>query len=111
MTGNGQRSGAATAYWASRIRARVMRARRAGSVEKLLSPSSLRPWTDMDQPCFVGFEGCKYLQSSPAVNIFGNADERTTARMSKLSSGWCVESASNVRPYSFQNLSIVSGGF
>lgn len=43
----------------------------------------------------------EYLRSSPALNIFGNADDRTTARMSE---SWCVESASNVRPYSFQKL-------
>lgn len=46
----------------------------------------------------LGWMRC--LQSIPAENTLGNADERTTARMS---SG-CVESASNVRPYSFQNL-------
>jgi hypothetical protein len=82
----------------SRMSSRITNARRAGSVASP-APSFISPWTTEDQP-FVYFSGMQVLQSIPALNTLGNADESTTTRMS---SG-CRESASNVHPYSFKNL-------
>ena len=83
ITGNGARSGAATACWKASIFFRACKEVLALSLEPfVLSPSTLTSCNILmshivNVKCSDG-----HVQSNPAVKIVGNADDRTTARTS-----------------------------